>query len=465
MTVKTSSEPLLAVTDADRPQVDYLKALLRYAEEQRSHVRSEVTGWLQELRQRSAYHAAQQRLPSRRDEDWRFTDLSALLALELQPARAMPLDLGAIAPWILPESQGCRLVVVNGRVDMLLSDLSALPAGVQVGSLADLPLELNSAAIEYVAARVGDREVFAALNAAGFPDIATIWAEPDAQIETPIHLLCLTAPTVPSFNQPRALIVAERGASLTVVEQFTGAVVACPDADTPHPYLLNSVTDCVVQENARLRHIRYQREAGNALHVGRTGVSQARASTYSGYALSLGAQLSRHNWEVEQGGEQTESQLYGLTAIRGSQTADTHSTMRLAYPYGDVDQLHKCIVDERAHAVFNGKVLVPQAAQMTNAAQLNRNLLLSDKARVNTKPELQITADNVKCTHGATVSQIEADELFYLQSRGIAADQARNLLLDAFAAEILEQVPIASLRGQLTQCIACRTDVQTAPTT
>ncbi len=458
MAVNASPAPPLTPTTAP-PANDPLKALLRYAEGQPTRLHGEVSGWRQELRQRSAYQVAQQRWPSRRDEEWRFTDLSALAALDLSPAPAMDLKPLAIAPLHLPETNGCRLVLVNGFVNPDLSDLSQLPAGVQVGSLADLPVELSYQAMEHIAAREGDREVFAALNATGFPDLAVLWAEPEAQIAQPLHLILLSAPgATPSFSQPRALILAARGASLTVIEHFAGTAIACPDADTPQPYWVNAVADCIVQENARLHHIRYQRDAINAFHLGRTCVSQARAGVYTGYALSLGAHLSRHHWEIWQQGEQTETRLYGLTSIHGEQVADTHSAVLLGYAHGCVEQLHKCVVGDRAQAIFNGKIFVPQAAQMTQAAQLNHNLLLSDKARINTKPELQITADNVKCTHGATVSQIEADELFYLQSRGIATDQARNLLLDAFAAEILDCLPVASLRGQLAQCVACRTD-------
>jgi len=464
MAVNASPAPLLTATEADTERVEYLKTLLRYAEEQCPRGHSEVSGWLQELRQRSAYYVAQQRWPSLRDEEWRFTDLSELLALELQAAAAVELEVGAIAPWQLPETAGTRFVFVNGLFKASLSDLSQLPAGVQAGSLADLPVELSYAAIEHVAAREGDREVFAALNGAGFPDIATLWVQPDTKVETPLHLILLSAPgAAPSFSQPRVLLVVERGATLTVVEHFAGTAIACPNRDAAQPYLVNAVTDCIVQDSAHLQHIRYQRDAGNAFHIGRTCVSQERSAVYTGYALSLGARLSRHNWEIWQRGEQTETHLYGLTSVRGEQVADTHSAVLLGYAHGSVDQLHKCVVGDRARAVFNGKIFVPQAAQMTNAAQLNRNLLLSDQARVNTKPELQITADNVKCTHGATVSQIEAEELFYLQSRGIAADQARDLLLDAFAAEILDRLPLPSLRGQLAQCIACRTDAPLAP--
>ncbi|MDB9327395.1 Fe-S cluster assembly protein SufD, partial [Nodularia spumigena CS-590/02] len=174
---------------------------------------------------------------------------------------------------------------------------------------------------------------------------------------------------------------------------------------------------------------------------------------YTCHALSFGGKLSRHNLEILQTGEQTETTLNGLTMISDRQVGDTHSAIALNYPHSTSTQLHKCIVGDRAHAVFNGKVFVPKAAQLTNAGQLNRNLLLSSKARVDTKPQLEITADNVKCAHGATVSQLEDDEIFYLQSRGINEDDARKLLINAFAAEIINQIPVKSLQAVLLNTV------------
>jgi Fe-S cluster assembly protein SufD len=216
-----------------------------------------------------------------------------------------------------------------------------------------------------------------------------------------------------------------------------------------HPYFNNSVTEIHLGENARLNHTRIQDEDLSAFHIGKTAVSQTRYSHYTGNAIALGAKLSRHNWEIFQIGEQTETNLNGLAMIHEEQIADTHSAIALTKPHGTTNQLHKCIVDDRGHVIFNGKVFVPQAAQLTDAAQLNRNLLLSDRARVDTKPQLEITADNVKCSHGATVSQLEDDEIFYLQSRGLDVETARVLLINAFAVEIIDRIPIASVREKL----------------
>jgi Fe-S cluster assembly protein SufD len=178
-------------------------------------------------------------------------------------------------------------------------------------------------------------------------------------------------------------------------------------------------------------------------------VSQGRDARYVCNAISLGASLSRHNLEIYQQGAQSDTQLYGLSLLEGDRTADTHSLIVFNAPHGTAKQLNKCIADDRSHGVFNGRIYVPKIAQETDASQLSRNLLLSSKARIDTKPELEIVADNVKCAHGATVSQLEEDEVFYLQSRGIDAIAARKLLKFAFAVEVLNKIPVVSLRDRL----------------
>jgi Fe-S cluster assembly protein SufD len=218
-------------------------------------------------------------------------------------------------------------------------------------------------------------------------------------------------------------------------------------------YFTDAVTEIWLEDNAEVSHVRLQQDSESAFHIGKTVISQGRYSRYRCSAIALGAKLSRHNFEIFQTGEQTETTLNGLTIVKGTQLADTHSVIALNHPYGKSQQLHKCIVGDRAHSVFNGKILVPKPAQLTDATQLNRNLLLSSKARVDTKPQLEITADNVKCAHGATVSQLEDDEIFYLQSRGIDENDARKLLINAFANEIIDQIPVSSLAEKLTKFV------------
>ena len=320
-------------------------------------------------------------------------------------------------------------------------NVSELPAGIYVGSLDNLPSDYDAA--RYFARQPGT-DAFTALNTAGGKDVAVVWANKNAAIETPIHLIFIAdGESEASFAQPRTLIVGETGSSISLVEEYIGT----------GEYFTNTVTEVFVNSNARINHTRLQQESEASYHIGKTAISQARDSHYTINEINLGAKLSRHSPEVWQQGEQTETNLNGLTVATGEQVSDTHSIIALTKPYGTTNQLHKCIVGDRAHTVFNGKVFVPKEAQLTNATQLNRNLMLSAKARVDTKPELQITADNVKCAHGATVSQLEAEEIFYLRSRGLSEADANQLLIDAFAAEISDRIPLESLRSKITQTI------------
>ncbi|KAB8316342.1 Fe-S cluster assembly protein SufD [Tolypothrix campylonemoides VB511288] len=403
--------------------------------------------WLQELHERAALWVRKSVLPTTRDEEWRFTDLSSLrkvqFNVELSDATSLQAD-------TLPEAVNSRLVFVNGVYAPELSAVAGLPDGVLVSNLAGLPVSYHQRVQQYLAQTEGAHEVFTALNTSGIKDVAVVWVAKNVVVETPIHLVFVAAGETPTISLPRCLVVAETGSSVTLVEEYTNRRGA---ESAEKVYFTNAVTEIWVEENAQVSHTRLELEGAEAFHIGKTAVSQARYSRYTCHAVTLGGKLSRHNLEILQTGEQTETTLNALTMIGGNQLADTHSAIALNYPYGRSQQLHKCIVGDRAHAVFNGKVFVPKPAQLTDAAQLNRNLLLSPKARVDTKPQLEITADNVKCAHGATVSQLEDDEIFYLQSRGIDANDARNLLINAFAAEIINQIPVPSLREKLTQTV------------
>ena len=400
-------------------------------------------------------------LPTNRDEEWRSTDLGDLYRFDWQAAPPAEVTLNAFAPFELPEAQHSRLVLVNGLYCELLSDISGLAAGFYVGNWAGLTTAQQEKLSPYLAHNESPNQsddIFEVLNRAGSRDLIVVWAQKNAIAPDPIHLLHLAvADQTPIWIQPRILVIVEEGASLSLVEYYGTNSFNCSDIPQNHPYWVNTSTQIYLAPNAQINHSRIQREAGDAFHIGSTVVIQQQSSRYQIQDIALGAQLSRHNLQVLQRGEQTETQLNGLTAIAQRQTSDTHSEVRLQHPHGKIDQFHKCILDDRAHAIFSGKIFVPKPAQMTNATQLNRTLLISPKARINTKPELQITADNVKCAHGATVSQLEADELFYLQSRGLTDNEARHLLIDAFATDLTDRIPVPSLQHRLVQCLTCRT--------
>jgi Fe-S cluster assembly protein SufD len=446
MQIVTNPEPGDAGASLRIDRASYLSSLLN----QRQPLIGDVAE-LQALRDRAVSIAHELAIPSTRDEEWRFTNLAPLVETSFQAvSHQHPISLRDLEPFILPEAS-IRLVVVDGVLvpelsigtevsdRLIASDLSGLTAAHPV--------------INYLAKQSGAEEVFTVLNTACFQTAAVIWLKKQQAIAAPIHLLFVsTGNAVATVSYPRCLVVAESGSQGTIVEEYVSL--------SPQPHFTNAVTELWIGDGAQVSHALLQRNNSAAIHIGKTAVSQARDSSYACNAISLGSKLARHNLEVTLTGEQTTTTLNGLTMISGDQLADTHSAINFTKPHGSSRQVHKCIVDDRAHAVFNGKVFVPKAAQMTDAGQLSRTLLLSPKARVDTKPQLEIIADNVKCSHGATVSQVDADEIFYLQSRGLEHSTAQTLLVYAFAAEILDQLPVPSLGETLKQQMRWQQDRQ-----
>jgi Fe-S cluster assembly protein SufD len=403
---------------------------------------------LNDLRDIATQYVLAASFPTVRDEEWRFTDLSSLLQIQFNVPQSNQSAI-ALSDIIMPvKDKGdlpLRLVFVNG---VYAPDLSAvnLP-DFYVGNLSNAPEKYQARIADILSQHKQQTEVFTALNIAGLVDSAVVFVPANMSIALPIHLLFLTAPGAsPTMCQPHCVVIAEPGSNVTLVEDYAtiGNVAA----------FTNAVTDVVVGENAAVNHVRLQREGLNVVHIGKSAIDQSRNSRYTCHAISLGGKISRHNLEVFQHGEATETTLNGLTVAFGEQLADTHSLINFNHPHGTSRQLHKCIIGNKARAVFNGKVFVAKAAQLTDAGQLSRNLLLSPRARVDTKPQLEIVADNVKCSHGATVSQLEDDELFYLQSRGLDLERSRYLLIDAFAAEILDKLPIVGVAKMLSTCMA-----------
>ncbi|PSN80669.1 Fe-S cluster assembly protein SufD [filamentous cyanobacterium CCP4] len=381
---------------------------------------------LETVRSRAEALLNEHAFPSARDEDWRFTDLADLLAHNFVAAGEATVGEADVADLRLPETAGAQVVVVNGRISAERSQFQNLPDGVIVGSLQS---HLDLQIVERLAQASGHHEVFTALNSVGFQDAVVVWLPRNTVVETPLQIIYLSQPEeTPLLVQPRCLVVAETGSALTLIEDFGGLSAA--------PHFTNAVTELWLDANAQLTHSRIQREGAGTFHIGKTAVTQARDSQYIGTAVDFGARLARHNWEIYQTGEQTTTKIYGLGAIAANQHIDTHSLVALSHPHGVVEQQHKVIVDDHAHSVFNGRMAVAQKAQLTNASQLNRNLLLSDKARVDTKPQLEIVADNVKRAHGAT------------------APQAQRLLIYAFAMEMLETISVETLRSRLASTIS-----------
>jgi len=405
--------------------------------------------WLNRLRADAVDRVGALTVPTTRDEEWRFTDISPLTKAPFQPARSAPrLELANIEHFILPEA-AARLTFVDG---VYAPQLSFNKTGVIVENLAPGVIPQGAMLAAHLGRYAGfQHNAFAALNTAFLQDGALIVAPRNAVVAAPIHLL-FVATAKDTAAYPRCLVVAEAGSDVTVAEDFV--------ALQEEAYFTNAVTEIAVGDGARVRHVRVQRDSGKAFHIANCAVTLAQASRYQSVSVAFGARISRYNLNVLQSGEGMECAIDGLALIADRQLADTHTFIDHARPHGVSRQLHKCIVGGAAHAVFNGKIMVRAGAQLTDSSQSSRNLLLTGKAHVDTKPQLEIFADDVKCAHGATVGQLDAEEVFYLKSRGLADAAARNLLTYAFGAEVIDRIPIASLKHRLEQTVLEQTSVE-----
>lgn len=407
-----------------------------------------IPAWLAILRAEAALRTRTLPFPATHDEDWRFSDFSLMRKTVFAHAVAAPaLTLADINAFVLPEAANSRLVFINGAYAPHLSSLTP-QQGITVKNLAAAWATHSDILHAHIAQHVSiHHEAFAALNTSHTQDGALMVISKNTACAAPIHLLFVsTVKTAPAASHPRCLVVAEQGSACSIIEDYV-----CLEQNT---YFTNAVTEIAIAEDATVYHTRLQRDSGTAFHVGYAAVRLARNSRYSSNSITLGARLSRYDLRITQAGEGSECSINGLALISGRQMADTHTLMDHTQPHGNSAQLHKCIVEGGAHAVFNGKIFVRKDAQHTHSTQSSRNLLLSSKGRVDTKPQLEIFADDVKCAHGATVSQLETEEMFYLNSRGLNASTARNLLIYAFAEEVIDRVPVASLRHALSNTVS-----------
>lgn len=402
--------------------------------------------WINALRAEAVNRLDVLSLPTRRDEEWRLTDISPLTKLSFAPAlSATYLEPADIAHFHIEEAT-TRLVFVDGIYAPQLSS-AVSNSGVVVSNLPTV-LATQAAPIEaHLGRHAAFRDnVFAALNTASLQDAAVVVVQRNVALAAPVHLLFI-ATQKEVVSTPHCLVVAESGSAVTVIEDY---VVLNQPGWQEEAHFTNAVTEIALEDNARVNHVRIQREGSKAFHIANCTVSLGRSSHYQSVSVALGAQISRYNLNVLLA-EGAECAIDGLALIAANQLADTHTCIDHAQPHGISRQLHKCIVGGSAHAVFNGKVMVRQGAQRTDSAQSSRNLLLTGKAHVDTKPQLEIFADDVKCAHGATIGQLDSEEVFYLKSRGLSDSVARNLLTYAFAAEVIDRIPVASVKHQLEQ--------------
>lgn len=407
---------------------------------------------LQPLREDALARFRKLGLPSRRQEDWKYTSIRPIEQTEFRlPASRAPLSREQADAQAIPGLTAHRLVFVNGRFSDELSSPGDLPEGVQLRSLAAVLAEDAGPVRENLTRHSGlDFSGFTALNAAFLEDGAVVDVARNIQCPTPIELLFLSAPgDNESFVfHPRVFVRLQQGAEATVIEHHAGLEGA-------HNFN-NAVTEVELADQARLEHYRIQRETTAGFHIGSVHVSQARASRYVNHNINLGGALVRNDLDARLEDVEAETVLNGLYLVSSKQHVDNHTRVDHAAPHTYSDEHYKGVLDGTGRAVFNGKVQVSRDSQKIEAHQKNDNLLLTKLAEVDTKPELEIYADDVICSHGATVGQLDADALFYLRSRGISEEKARDLLTYAFAESVIERMPLAEIREWLEELVVNR---------
>jgi Fe-S cluster assembly protein SufD len=409
--------------------------------------------WLRELRRGGMARFRQLGFPSSKQEAWRFTNVAPIAetAFVLPHApRAEAPSARTIASLELCEARRHLLVFVNGRFSGALSSVAGLPAGVRVGSLADAMRTDAELVRKHLGTRIPiEDQPFAALNTAFVADGGFVYVPAEVQMEEPVQFLYLTVPGGdPIVSHPRSLVVVERLARCAVVETYASFGDGV--------YLTNAATEVVVGDGARVDLYRVQKESPQAFHVASTATVQGRDATMNLHPVAFGAALSRHDIRVVMDGENGLSLLNGLYVLGGRQHADHHTTVDHAKPHCESHEYFNGVLDERARSVFTGRIIVRPGAQRTDSKQTNNNLVLSEEARADSQPQLEIYADDVKCTHGATLGPIDNKAMFYLTSRGIPTAEARSLLTYGFGAEIIERMEIAPLQVQLDRWIRHR---------
>lgn len=406
--------------------------------------------WLQAIRKDGIARFAETGFPALKDEDWRFTNVAPIARMPFNPVfEPVNHDLNGdfLAGLAFSRLTGSRLVFVDGHLAPELSQVSkSLAAGVRVLSLAGA-LEQDLPGLEqHLAKHVqAGSNAFASLNAAFFTDGAFIHVPAGVAVSEPIQILHVSTARANAASHPRHMVIAEAGSRVTVLETWVSAGAGA--------HLTNAAIELVIGEGAHVEHCRFQDEGANAYHISTLQAELGRGCDFITHSLVLGAKLARNNIRAVLGGEGIECILNGLYLTKDDQLADHHMIVEHAQPHCNSHEYFNGILDGRSRGVFHGRILVHQDAQKTDAKQTNKNLLLSDDAGVDTKPQLEIYADDVKCTHGATIGQLNEESIFYLRARGIGKEMARRMLMHAFAGEIIERVRHEPIREELDKLV------------
>ncbi len=436
----------MATLTASRAAANHYLGAIERAERDRAH----EPAWLRDVRRRAADAFGRMGIPTTRDEEWRATNVAPIADTPFVSAPPATVSSEEVSRFLVPGLAGPLLVFIDGRYAAGLSAPGVLAAGLTVSTIGDA-IERDPESLKPYLARHSDSAVhpFAALNTALFEDGALVVVADNTVADLPVQLVFLSTVTpAPAISAPRVLVVLGRNSQAKLVETF-GSL-------GPARGFTNAVTEFVAGDGSVLEHCRIQRESESAFHIGHTAIHLGRSSRSSSHAFAFGGRISRHDAVAVLGDEGADCTLNGLYLAGGSQLIDNHTEIDHARPHGTSHELYKGILGGRARGVFNGRIRVRPDAQKTDAKQTNKALLLSDEAQVNTKPQLEIFANDVRCTHGATVGQLSQDALFYLRARGIGLDDARSLLVRAFAADVTGRIPLEPVRAELDRLLASR---------
>lgn len=412
---------------------------------------SKGAAWLAPIQKAAIKSFTELGFPTLHDEAWRFTNVAPLTKIGFKLAGpgdlASPAD-GHPGALVFKELAGSTLVFLNGHFAPALSSIHGLPVGVKVMSLAEAIEKERSLVEPHLARHANSADhAFVALNTAFLSDGAFVHIPKGVVVEQPIHLVYVsTAGEEPTVSHPRSLIIAGEASQSTILETYASI--------SPDVYFTNAVTEIIGGENSVIDHYKLQQESEAAYHFSRTQLNLARSANFTSHSLLFGAALTRNEVSARLDGEGIECVVNGLYMTGGSQHVDNHMLIDHAKPHCNSHELFKGILDGKSNGVFSGKIIVRQDAQKTDAKQSNKNLLLSGTASIDTQPQLEIFANDVKCTHGATIGQLDAEAIFYLRARGISEREARGLLTYAFANDIVERVKIAEVKERVGVVLA-----------
>jgi Fe-S cluster assembly protein SufD len=431
----------------------YNSYLTAFTETPDSNISAE---WLEPVREEARRAFSRIGFPTRRDEDWRYFSVSPIVETPFKRATEGPgtLERAALAPYSLEGGVGTQLVFVNGAYDASLSTIGELPTGVTLTTLAKAIAEQPELVKQHLAQTAKfDNHAFVALNTAAMGDGVFFHIARNVVFETPIHLLFVSqAGAEATVSHPRNLFIADENSQATLIESYVGV--------GENVYFTNAVTEVVLGANAVIDHYKVQREGATAFHVATMELTLGRTANFTSHAVTLGGSASRSDVNAFLGAEGIVCTLNCVYYGNDRQVIDNHTSIDHAFPHCDSHEIYKGILDGKSRGVFNGKIFVREDAQKTDAKQTNQTLLLSDDAQINTKPQLEIFADDVKCTHGATVGQLSDEALFYLRTRGIPVADARNLLTYAFASDIVSRIKVEALRAQIDRLLLAQNDLE-----